>query len=112
MSAPLVAKMKANARPVKTSIPQRSPLGEHQRSGAIGHALMLQITIGNQAALRLFAQQARSYEQESGPAGREPASGVDWVFSKIVLFPHDLTSQPQAQYPLTAPSRSSVPGPG
>jgi len=108
MSAPLVAKMKANARPVKTSIPQRSPLLGHQRSGAIGHALMPQITIGNQAALRLFAQQARSHEQESGPAGREPASGVDWDFTKILLFPHDLTSQPQAQYPLTAPPLPSV----
>ena len=33
---------------------------------------------------------------------------MDWDFSKILLFPHDLTSRPQVQYPRTAPPLPSV----
>ncbi|MDQ6664542.1 MAG: DUF4157 domain-containing protein, partial [Acidobacteriota bacterium] len=97
----MIAKAKGNADPFKTSDPQRSSLVKHQGSGAADHALMLQRTIGNQAVLRLFAQQARGREQESGPAGRKPTSGQLWDFSKIPLFLPDRASRPQASSPLT-----------
>src|ERR1017187_1527969 len=74
---------------VKTSCPQRSALVEHQRSGGAEHALKLQRTVGNQAVLRLLAQQDRSHEQESGPTdlASSPLTAPPPVVSQVLATP-------------------------
>jgi hypothetical protein len=58
----------------------------------IEHALFLQRTIGNQATMRLLAQQSSRPDQEIGVekmASSRGRSGLSWDFSKIPVFSPD-----------------------
>jgi hypothetical protein len=70
MFAPMIAKATATSGRLKASVPQRSTPGRRHGSDAAGHASV-----------------PRSYEQQSGLAGRE--AGPAWDFSTIPLFPPD-----------------------
>jgi hypothetical protein len=116
MFAPKVAKAqtKAAENPTSKMTPQRSTLTGHR----LGHdpverALFLQRTIGNQAMLRLLAQQTSrravsnppsDYEQggvatENTMARETPRGSASWDFSRIPLFPPDRASRGSSPQP-------------
>ena len=106
MFAPKVAKpqMKAAADSTDRLAPQRSMFATRPFGGGrVEQAHFLQSTLGNQATPRLLSQHgfrlaqkknSRDHEQEDAPENI-PARGatrdVQWNFSKIPLFPPDLT---------------------
>ena len=90
-----------------SKMPERSALLSHRLGrDPVEQALLLQRTIGNQATLRLPAQQARNLtgnvphdEQEADPASvttQEKSHGVSWDFGKIPRFPPERASCPGA----------------
>jgi hypothetical protein len=114
--APKVAKpqTKATEGPTGGLTPQRSTLAGHRFGyDPVDQTLLLQRSIGNQATLRLLAQQASRPEQEIAPdniAMLRERRGHAWDFSKIPVFAPDRTNQPQASSPLIAPQVPSDPG--
>jgi hypothetical protein len=120
MFDPLVAKPQTKATPSSTSKlgPRRSTLlARPFDSSEVEQAPMLQRSIGNEATLRLLAQQATTltgnelggdHQQDAGPeskTAREAPRGVSWDFSRIPIFPPDRNEQNSAQIPLSVPSR-------
>ena len=102
MFAPKLAKAqtKAAEHPTSKTTSQRSILAGHRLGhDQAKHMLFLQRTIGNQATLRLLAQQTPR------PAARDPGGdyqqggatentvGASWDFSKIPLFSSDRASR-------------------
>jgi hypothetical protein len=122
--APKVAKAHAKAAesPTGKLAPQHSVFGTRPFGGStVEQAHFLQRTIGNQATLRLMAQQTSSltgnesygdHELEMNPEGmiaRDAPRGVSRDFSKIPLFPPDQVNRPQAAFPPSAlPSPSII----
>jgi uncharacterized protein DUF4157 len=115
MFAPPVAKAQTKASESSTSklASQGSTLiGRPFGNGPVERADMLQRSVGNQTARRIFSQRARSVTA-NGPLGHDahdadPASlavrnaprGLSWDFSKISIFSPDRAIQPQAPSPL------------
>ena len=62
---------------------------------------MLQRTIGNQAVLRLLAQEAANRAADR-PADKGPGSGSSRSFARIAIFPHGQAEHQQQRLPLTA----------
>src|SRR5271157_2375433 len=103
MFAPKVAKAgtKASASPTNKQAPQRSTLAARSigHGGEFEHLRMLQRSIGNQATLRLLAQQTSSLTgnelhgdpyQGAAPDNKtalETLRGPSWDFSNIPIFP-------------------------
>jgi hypothetical protein len=90
MFAPPVAKPKT-----KTAEPQRATVVPQRPSqAAVGQAQLLQRRIGNQALIRLLAQQASVTRNEPGAQEKEPdaartagrKAAPSWDFSQIPLF--------------------------
>ena len=93
MFAPKVPKAQTKATEKSSSkMPQRSTvLGHRLGHDPVEQALFLQRTIGNQATLRLLAQQTSRQQgsaTENTMTGETPR-GASWDFSKIPLFPPD-----------------------
>ena len=118
MFAPKVAetKTKATESPSSKRALQRLALAARPfGSGTVEQALMLQQSIGNQATLRLLAQQAsmatgsvpdEDHEQEAAPENvmaRAAPCGASWNFSKIPLYPPDRGSRLQVRSGFGAP---------
>jgi hypothetical protein len=108
MFAPKVAKTptKAADNPRRSRAPQQSTLaGRRLGHDPVEQALFLQRTIGNQATLRLLAQQTsrpavrdpRGDYQQGGATENtmtgETSRGASWDFSKIPLFPPNWASR-------------------
>ena len=103
MFAPKVPKAQTKALENSSrKMPQQSTLLGHR----LGHdpvkqVLFLQHTIGNQATLRLLAQQTS--RQQGGATENtmtgEPSRGASWDFSKIPLFPPDRASRGSSPQP-------------
>jgi hypothetical protein len=111
MFAPKVPKAQTKALGNSFSkMPQRSTLLGH-RFGPVEQALFLRRTIGNQATLRLLAQQTprpavrdpRGDYQQGGATENtmtgETSRGASWDFSKIPLFPPDRASRGSSPQP-------------
>ena len=107
MFAPKTAKPKTTAAEGPTSriAPQCSTLGGHRLAhGPVEQAQFPQRSIGNQATLRLLAQQASRPEQEFAPenmTGRKAPRGLSWDLSKIPAFPPERASQSQLSLHIT-----------
>src|SRR5215216_1299657 len=115
MLAPKVAKTptKAADNPRSSRAPQQSTVaGCWLGHDPVEQALFLQRTIGNQAALRLLAQQTSrpavrdprgDYQQEGGVTEttmtRETSRRASWDFSKIPLLPPHRASRGSSPQP-------------
>jgi hypothetical protein len=118
MFAPLVAKSQAKKPASSTnSLGLRSPLAPRRPGHSLAdQALILQRTIGNQAVLRLMAEQRATslpgnepldYKEQgsdaSSPTARKAAPGVSWDFSRVPIFPPDRAGQTEPPAPRRAP---------
>jgi hypothetical protein len=105
----------AQSKDVKSeSLIKRPPPLDHPIAARRAPLHKLQQALGNQATLRLLAQQARNLtgnEQDSDPASltvRRTTPGVSWDFSKAPVFPAGRANGPQMRSSLSAPSLSGV----
>jgi hypothetical protein len=119
MFASPVAKAPTNAAASSTNKPahRRATLVAHRPSlsyGWVEHAQLLQRSIGNQATLRLLAQQAPGliahrpgahHEQE---ADRQAASSGSRDFTEIPVLPPDRTDLSRTRSPLTIAPRPAA----
>jgi Domain of unknown function (DUF4157) len=116
MLAPPLTKAMATTASSTISLARQSPLMMHPPDrGPVDQILMLQRTVGNQAVLRMLAEQRatslpgnkglRRREQgvdSSSQTDREATPGLSWDFSAIPIFSPDQATQTEPPAPLRA----------
>ena len=96
------AQSKTAKSPAKSNARQRpEPVRRNLGLNAAERVQMLQWTIGNQAVLRLLAQEAANRAADR-PADKGPGSGSSRSFARIPIFPHGQAEHQQQRLPLTA----------
>jgi len=123
MFAPKVAKAgtKVGASPANKLVPQRSLLAPRPFGGGeFEQPHMPQLSIGNQARLRLLSQHRFTppgketgvdHGQEADPASltaQVAKTGLSWDFSKISIYPPEWVNRPEEHSSLSAPPLSGV----
>ena len=95
------AQGKTAESPAKSNARQRpEPIRRNLGLNAAERVQMLQRTIGNQAVLRLLAQEAANRAADR-PADKGAGSGSSWSFARISTFPHGQAEHQQQRLPLT-----------
>jgi outer membrane protein OmpA-like peptidoglycan-associated protein len=95
------AQSKTAESSAKSNARQRpEPIRRNLGLNAAERVQMLQRTIGNQAVLRLLAQEAANRAADR-PADKGPGSGSSWSFARISTFPHGQAEHQQQRLPLT-----------
>ena len=96
------AQSKTAESPAKSNARQRpEPIRRDFGLNAAERTQMLQRTIGNQAVLRLLAQEAGNRTADR-PADKGPGLGSSWNFARIPIFPPGQAEHQQQRLPLTA----------